>query len=71
MHGTIWTINDLEKGIMKLNNLTDFHKILIKTIRLSLDRRTYISMLVRTDRRTGVTLHAPDIVMVGALKVSV
>ena len=47
---------------MVLNNVTKFHKILIKSIRLrersSLDRRTY--------GRTGVTLIAPAIVMAGA-----
>ena len=40
----------LEEDIMVLNNVTKFHKILIKSIRLReltlLDRRTY----VRTDR---------------------
>ena len=51
---------------MVVNNVTKFHKILIKSIRLrertSLDRRTY----VRMDGRTGVTLNAPPIVMAGA-----
>ena len=59
---------------MVLNNVTKFHKILIKSIRvreqISLDRRTYIgtyvSTYVRTDGRTVVTLNAPAIVMAGA-----
>ena len=33
-HGAIWTIIIFEKDIMVLNNVTKFHKILIKTIRL-------------------------------------
>ena len=51
---------------MVQNNVTKFHKILIKSIRLrertSLDVRTY----VRTYGRTGVTLNAPAIVMAEA-----
>ena len=31
---TIWTIIELSEEIMVLNNVTNFHKILIKTIRL-------------------------------------
>ena len=50
---------------MVLNNVTKFHKILIKSIRvrerMSLDRRMYVS----TDGRTGVALNAPAIVMAG------
>ena len=34
-HGAIWTITELEEDIMVLNNVTKFHKILIKTIWLS------------------------------------
>ena len=62
---------------MVLNNVTKFQKILIKSIRFR--ERTslgqtyvckYVSKSVRTyvhtDGRTGVTLNAPDIVMVGA-----
>ena len=30
----IWTINELEEDMMEVNNLTKFHKIMIKTIRL-------------------------------------
>ena len=30
--GAIWTIIELEEDIMVLNNMTIFHKILIKTI---------------------------------------
>ena len=41
--GAIWTIIELEEDIMVLNNVTKFHKILIKSNRLwermSLDRR--------------------------------
>ena len=56
---------------MVLNNVTKFHKILIKTIQLR-ERtsfgQTYVRMYVRTDGRTGVTLNAPAtaIVMAGA-----
>ena len=32
--GAIWTIIELEEDIMVLNNVTMFHKILIKNIRL-------------------------------------
>ena len=62
---------------MVLNNVTKFHKILIKSIRVREPTsfgqtyvRTYIRMYVRkyirTDGRTGVTLNAPAIVMAGA-----
>ena len=42
--GAIWTIIELEEDIMVLNNVTKFHKILIKSNnrlreRMSLDRR--------------------------------
>ena len=49
---------------MVLNNVTKFHKILIKSIPLRTDvvGQTYIS----TDGQTGVTLNAPAIVMAGA-----
>ena len=54
---------------MVLNNVTKFHKILIKKIRLrertsfgQTDIHTYVSMYVWT----GVTLNVPAIVMVGA-----
>ena len=53
---------------MVLNNVTKFHKILIKTYiheRTSFGQ-TYERMYVRTDERTGVTLNAPAIVMAGA-----
>ena len=58
---------------MVLNNVTKFHKILIKTIQLR-ERtsfgqtyvRMYVRTYVRTDGRTGVTLNAPAIVMKGA-----
>ena len=33
-HGAIWTIIELEENIMLLNNVTKFHKILIKNIRV-------------------------------------
>ena len=58
---------------MALNNVTKFHKILIKSVRLRerallgvtyvrTDVRTYIS----TYGQTGVILNAPAIVMAGA-----
>ena len=50
---------------MVLNNVTKFHKILIKNIRVreqTLSEQTY----VRTDGQTGVTLNAPAIIMAGA-----
>ena len=50
----IWTINELDKDIMVLKNLTNVHKILIKTIRLR-ERTslgvTYIRTDVRMDRQ--------------------
>ena len=33
-HGAIWTIIEFEEDIMVLNNVTKFHKILIKSIQL-------------------------------------
>ena len=33
-HGATWTIIELEEDIMVLNNVTKFHKILIKNIRV-------------------------------------
>ena len=55
------------------NNVTKFQKILIKNIRFR-ERtssgqtylRKYVQTYVRTDRRTGVTLNAPAIIMAGA-----
>ena len=35
----IWTIIELEEDIMVLNNVTKFHKILIKTFELENGRR--------------------------------
>ena len=50
---------------MVLNNVTEFHKILIKTIRLR--KRTSLGKTyVRMYERTGVTLNSPAIVMAGA-----
>ena len=50
MHGAIWTIIELEEDIMVLNNVTKFHKILIKRIRVrertSLGQ-TYVIMYVK------------------------
>ena len=37
----IWTIIEFEKDIIMLNNVTKFHKILLKTIRLR--ERTLVS----------------------------
>ena len=57
---------------MVLNNVTKFHKILIKSIRLRkrmLLGRRYVRMYARTYvkyGRTGVTLNDPAIVMAGA-----
>ena len=34
MHGAIWTIIELEEDIVVLNNVTKFHKILIKNIQV-------------------------------------
>ena len=55
---------------MVLNNVTKFHKILIKSIPVRdgrhLDVRTYVRMYVCTYGRTGVTLNALAIVMAGA-----
>ena len=63
---------ELEKDIVVSNNVTKFHKILIKSIRLrertSLGQ-TFLRTLVkyvRMDGRTRVMLNAPDIVMAGA-----
>ena len=47
-------------GTIVLNNMTKFHKILIKTIRLR--QQTLLGVMYeRTDRRTGVTLNAAGI----------
>ena len=50
---------------MVLNNVTKFHKILIKSIQFR-ERTSSGQTLVRTDGRTGVTLNAPAIIMAGA-----
>ena len=52
---------ELEDDIMVLNNVTKFHKVLIKSIRL----REQTS-LGHTYIRTGVTLNVPAIVIAGA-----
>ena len=52
---------------MVLNNVTKFHKILIKNIRIrerTSSGQTYVTTY--TDGRTGVTLNAPAIIMAGA-----
>ena len=49
---------------MVLNNVTKFHKILIKSIRHR-ERTSLGQTYVRTDGRTGVTLNAPAIGMAG------
>ena len=54
---------------MVLNNVTKFHKILMKNIRVrerTSSGQTYVSPYVRTYGRTGVTLNAPVIIMAGA-----
>ena len=52
---------------MVLNNVTKFHKILIKSIRVR-ERMSFgqTYTYVRKYVRTGVTLNAPAIVMAGA-----
>ena len=49
---------------MVLNNVTKFHKILIKSIPFR-ERRS-LGRMLSTDGRTGVTFNAPAIVMAGA-----
>ena len=72
MPGAIWTIIEFEEDIMVLNNVTMFHKILIKSIRFrerTSSGQTYVRTQVRTyikHGRTGVTLNAPAIIMAGA-----
>ena len=51
---------------MVLNNVTKFHKILIKTILLRVGVRTDKWMYGWTYEKTGVTLNAPAIIMAGA-----
>ena len=54
---------------MVLNNVTKFHKILIKNIRVrerTLSGKTHVNNYIRTNGRTGVTLNAPAIIMAGA-----
>ena len=52
MHGAIWTIIKLEEDIMVQNNVTKFHKILIKSIQLREQKSlglTYARMYGWTD----------------------
>ena len=52
---------------MVLNNVTKFHKVLIKNIRVRADIvGTDVRNYVRTDGLTGVTLNAPAIIMARA-----
>ena len=52
---------------MVLNNVTKFHKLLIKNIRVR--ERTWAGQTyVRTYGRTGVTLNALAIIMEGGIK---
>ena len=57
---------------MVLNNVTKFHKILIKNIRVrerTSSGQTYVITYVKyvlTYGRTGLTLNAPAIIMAGA-----
>ena len=52
----IWTIIELEENIMVLNNVTKFHKILIKIFEIESGRRSggtyvkYAHTYGRTDR---------------------
>ena len=48
------------------NNVTKFHKILIKSVWVR-ERTSFGQTYVRKYVRTGVTLNAPAIVMAGAL----
>ena len=48
-HGVIWTIIELEEDIMVLNNVTKFHKVVIKTVPL----REWVSLVWRTDVHTN------------------
>ena len=50
---------------MVLNNVTKFHKILIKNIPVK-ERTSSGQSYARTYGRTGVTLNAPAIIMAGA-----
>ena len=50
---------------MVLNNVTKFHKILIKSIRFR-EQTSSGQMYVRKYGRTAVTLNAPAIIMAGA-----
>ena len=52
---------------MILNNVTKFHKILIKTI-LIRGQTSLGQTCIHTDGRTGVTLNVPAIVMAGHKK---
>ena len=62
--GAIWAIIVLEEDNMVLNNVTKFHKILIKSIGFR-ERMSLVHTYVKYGR-TGVTLNAPAIVMAGA-----
>ena len=67
MHGAVWTIIYLDEDIMILNNVTKFHKILIKradVIGVIYEQR-HVQMYGQTYGRTRVTLNAPSIVMAG------
>ena len=59
----IWTIIELEEDVMVLNNVTKFHKILDKTIRLRERTSMGVTYVLMADR---VTLNAPTIFMAGA-----
>ena len=50
---------------MVLNNVTKFHKILIKSIRFR-ERTSSGRQYIKRDEQTGVTLNAPAIIMAGA-----
>ena len=66
----IWTIIELEEDIMVINNLTKFHKILIKIFELERgrcrDRCAKVRYYVRAYGQTGVALNARAIIMAGA-----
>ena len=51
----IWTIIELEEDIMVLNNVTKFHKILIKNIRL---REWTLFKIVNFHKQRDITLES-------------
>ena len=52
MHSAIWIISELEEELIKLNNVTKFHKILIKTFRF---REQTMFLMVNFDKQRTLT----------------